>query len=100
MLIIKRLLTSGILFIFSFILLSFGILILGSAIAGGIAGANDPENAREVGRIAGEDFGAAYRTIIGLGSLLISAVSSLYLSFGGIIPWCKNTEKQEEKTFK
>ncbi len=58
MTLLKRFLTSIVLFVFLFIVLYMGICIVGGAIAGGKAGANspDPKDSFELGRQAGANF--------------------------------------------
>lgn len=90
MLTIKRIITSVVLFFPFSIFLYFGILILGAGIVGGIAGAQDPENAAAAGELAGMKFAENYIVIISFASLGLSIVFSLLISFGGLLPWCKN----------
>jgi hypothetical protein len=56
MLFITRLVTAAGSFALLFFALWIGGLVLGSGIAGGIAGSENPQNAEQVGRDAGEKF--------------------------------------------
>ncbi len=91
MLLPKRIFTAIGCFIPTLVIFFFGIAIIGGMIVGGIAGAktgNSTEGA-EAGRIAGEQFGQNFGVIIFLVSLLLSAVTVVVLTFGGILPWCR-----------
>ncbi|MEJ0089863.1 MAG: hypothetical protein WDM80_08985 [Limisphaerales bacterium] len=91
MTLLKRMATSIVLFVFFFVVMYFGICIVGGAISGAMAGAG-AQNAQEgydVGRQAGEDFVRHHIGAILLGSFAISFLSSLALSFSGILPWCR-----------
>jgi hypothetical protein len=91
MTLLKRFLTSIVLFVFLFVVLYFGICIIGGGIAGATAGANHPDAQEnyELGRQAGADFVRHNLRAIVFSSLGISFVSSVALSFSGIFPWCK-----------
>jgi hypothetical protein len=91
MILLKRVLTSMALFVFLFVALYLGICIVGGAISGGIAGANHPQDSFELGRRAGENFVRNNLLVIVLSAFGISLVSSLSLSFSGIIPWCRKS---------
>jgi hypothetical protein len=84
-----RIATSIVLFVFFFVVVYFAIIIVGAAINGAMAGASDPDHAAEAGRQAGVNFVRHYLPMILLGSFVISLVSSLALSFSGILPWCR-----------
>ena len=67
-------------------------------VIGGLAGveakmhnpaANDFASGYAVGHAAGYEVGKKYGRMILLGSLGTSAVTSLAISFGGVLPWCR-----------
>jgi hypothetical protein len=91
MTLLKRLVTSVVLFVFFFVVLYFGICMVGAMISGGLAGAGsaNQQDAYEAGRQAGGDFVRHNIRAIALGSLVGSLVLSLGLSFSGILPWCR-----------
>jgi len=92
MLIFKRTITAIFAFIVLYFIFWFAILIIGGAIAGGIAGAQNPENARLAGEIAGRQFAQKYLTVIMISSIVLSGVCSFILTFGGILPWCRKSQ--------
>lgn len=105
MLVLKRILTSAVLFVTLFVLCYFGIIIVGAGIAGGIAGSKarstgdfqkDYQAGADLGSQAGAEFATKNAGIIALGSLVISAVASLGLSFGGVFPWCRRATEPPE----
>jgi hypothetical protein len=89
-----RVLTATVLFLFFFVLLSLGALVLGGAVAGVIhAGELNAQGFSEgyaAGQEAGARFGAAYGGIIFLLSAVASLVISGWLSFSNILPWCRS----------
>ena len=99
MIFVRRLLTALVLFALFFVV--FRTLALG--IGGGVAGAKatsalqaqggrGPQNFNEgfaVGVKAGAEFRQRYGQTIGLVSLAVAAVGALWLSFGGVLPWCR-----------
>jgi hypothetical protein len=91
MLLLKRIATSIVLFVFFFVVVYFAICMIGGAINGAISGAGTPNthDAYEAGRQAGVDFVRHNIRAILLSSFVISFVASLVLSFSGILPWCK-----------
>src|SRR6267154_1845882 len=91
MTLLKRSLTAIVLFVFLFVVLYFGICIVGGGIAGARASAGNanPRDNFELGRQAGERFVRQNLGTIATCSFGISLASSLALSFSGIFPWCK-----------
>ncbi len=69
--------------------------MVGNAVAGGIAGFQDPENAAAASELTGAVFvNNNIFYIIGT-SLVLSMASACWLSFFGILPWCRaKSEKQ------
>jgi hypothetical protein len=92
MTLLKRIATSIVLFVFFFVVVYFAICIVGGAINGAMAGASsqNPKDSYDAGRQAGANFVRHNMLMILLGSFVISFVSSLALSFSGILPWCRN----------
>jgi hypothetical protein len=86
-----RLVTAMVLFVFFFVVVYFGICIVGGAFSGAFAGAGNtnPQDAYETGRQAGANFVRHNLKTILLSSFLISFVGSIALSFSGILPWCR-----------
>jgi hypothetical protein len=70
-----------------FIVLYLGVLIIGGAIVGALAGAGqpNPQQAAQAGRLAGNDFGQTYGALILIGSLLVAIAGSVT----GILPGTK-----------
>ncbi len=94
MLLLKRLLTSFVLFIVLSVVFFIGTLAVLGGVVGAQAGAANPAakdfaSGYAVGHDAGYEFGKKYGGLILLGSLGTSAVASLAISFGGILPWCR-----------
>jgi hypothetical protein len=91
MTLLKRLLTSMVLFAFLFVVLYFAICMVGGAIAGANAGASNPnsQDSFKLGAQAGADFVRHNIRAILFSSFGISFASSLALSFSGIFPWCR-----------
>src|ERR1019366_6429488 len=93
MLLLKRLLTAFVLFVFLSIILSVGAM----AMVGGIVGARAASNGKATdfnsgyaaGHAAGAEVGKQYGGVILLGALGVSAIASLAISFTGILPWCR-----------
>jgi hypothetical protein len=73
-----------------FLVLFFGILFVGSAIVGGIAGSKTrgEQQGAVVGERAGRAFGERYGTVILLGSLLIAVAGSAT----GVLPGTRARE--------
>ena len=69
-----------------------GCVVLGG-IAGGIAGANNPQNPGEVGAIAGREIVANYRHLITIGAALVAAGGT----FTGILPGTKVKPEPESE---
>ena len=88
MTLLKRIATAIVLFVFFFVVLYFGICIVGAAISGGMAGAgtNNAQDGYEAGRQAGANFVRHNMPAILLSSFAISSISALALSFSGILP--------------
>jgi len=91
MTLLKRIATSIVLFVFFFVVVYFAICIVGGAINGAVAGAgsHSAQDGYEAGRQAGASFVRHNLPAILLISFAISLVSSLALSFSGILPWCR-----------
>jgi hypothetical protein len=87
-----RLATAAVFFVSLFVVVYFGICIVGAGISGGIAGAHDPQHAAQAGRLAGENFVRSNYAMILLGSCGISLAASFALSFSGVLPWCRKSE--------
>jgi hypothetical protein len=96
MILLKRVATSLVLFVFFFAVLYFAICFIGGAISGGMAGASDPRHAAEAGRQAGVDFVRHHLPAILLSSFGLSFVCSLVLSFSGILPWCRKPARHPQ----
>jgi len=90
MLLLKRIATSIVLFVFFFVVVYFAICIVGGAVNGAMAGAGtDAHDGYDAGAQAGANFVRHNMGVILLSSFVISSVLSLVLSFSGILPWCK-----------
>jgi hypothetical protein len=103
LLLVKRLATAFVLFFILFALLFVVIfmisLMVGGGIAGGEAAAAHPETAHNfqngyaLGEEAGREFGEKYTGIIAAVSLVVSfllgAISSVWISFSNLLPWCR-----------
>jgi hypothetical protein len=91
MILLKRSLTSFVLFIFLFFFAFLGIRVVGGAIAGAKAGAksSNPQESFELGQQAGKNFVKQNLPAIVMSSLGVSLVASLALSFSGAFPWCR-----------
>jgi hypothetical protein len=96
MTLIKRLATSMVLFVFLFVVLYFGICIIGGFLHGSMAGLNHPNSPDGVGpgAQAGADFVNHNIRAIVLSAFGISLVSALVLSFSGILSWCRKPLQQ------
>jgi len=60
-----------------FVVIYFGLCVLIGAVAGGIAGANNPENANEAGAIAGAAAVAKYRIYIIIFAIITSVAGTV-----------------------
>jgi hypothetical protein len=91
MTLLKRIATSIVLFVFFFVFVYFAICIVGGAISGAMAGAGSQsaQVGYDTGRQAGANFVRHNLPAILSSSFVISLVSSLALSFSGILPWCR-----------
>ena len=94
MILLKRLLTSFFLFIILSVIFFVGGLAVIGAVAGAKASAGSPaatdfNSGYDVGHAAGREAGKKYGGVILLGSLGTSALTSLVISFSGILPWCR-----------
>src|SRR5882724_10900903 len=91
MLLLKRLATSAVLFVFLFVVVYSAICMVGGAVSAVMSnsGTPNPQDAYAQGQQAGANFVRHNIRLILLSSLLISVVSSLLLSFSGILPWCR-----------
>jgi hypothetical protein len=96
MILLIRIVTSIVLFVFFFVVAYFGICIVGAMINGMIVGVDqtNSHDSYEAGKQVGADFVRHNIRAILLGSFLISLVSSLGLSFSGILPWCRKKPLQ------
>ena len=74
-----------------FIVFYFAACMLIGAVAGGFAGAKDPDNAREAGRIAGAEAVGRVLPLIVIGSLLGAAVGSAT----GFLPGTRGKKEDE-----
>jgi hypothetical protein len=91
-----RLATTIVLFVFLFVVVYFAICIVGGAVSGGIAGANHPQDSYNAGQQAGANFVRHNIRVIVFGSFVISLVSSVALSFSGLLPWCRKPARPPE----
>jgi hypothetical protein len=93
MLLLKRLLTFFVLVPVLWIAFSIGAL----AVVGGVAGAQAARNEHATnfqsgyaaGHAAGQEVGRKYGPMVLVGSLGVSAIASLGISFSGVLPWCR-----------
>ena len=93
MLFVTRLITSIAMFVVLLVIFFIGTL----AIMGGVAGARaakkanatDFQSGYEAGQVAGQELGRKYGRVILLGSFGAAAITSLGLSFSGVLPWCR-----------
>jgi NADH:ubiquinone oxidoreductase subunit 3 (subunit A) len=93
MLLFKRGLTFLVLFFILWVGLSIGTL----AVVGGIAGAQaarkanatDYQSGYAAGQVAGREIGRKYGPTILMIMFGVSAISSVGLSFSGLLPWCR-----------
>jgi len=93
MMLLKRIATSIVLFVFFFVVLYFAIAMVGGFMAGFkhglMAGASGQDPHDGSGRQIGTDFVKNNILAITLSALVISLILSLGLSFSGILSWCK-----------
>ena len=91
MIILIRIATFAVFFIFFLVVVYFGICIVGGAISGVMAsgGNSDPQNL-DAARQAGGNFVRHHLGTIVLSSIISSIIISAALSFTGILPWCRN----------
>ena len=99
MLFVKRLLTALIFFGILFVVVRTAALVLGGGIAGAKAtSAQQAQNGGaplgfndsfSIGAKAGVAFREQYGQTIGIASLAVATVGALWLSFGGVLPWCR-----------
>lgn len=88
----KRIITAFFCFILFFVIIFFAICLIGGAISGGIAGVQNPENAAQAGQQAGALFVENNFAYIVISSLILSLTTSSWLTFFGILPWCRKKE--------
>jgi hypothetical protein len=88
MLLVKRLITSCILFL----LLSLASLT-GIGMAVGMQGGwyRPPVKTADAKYTPGHDFALKYGYVIFLSTLSISAIAALSVSFSGLLPWCRSS---------
>jgi hypothetical protein len=98
MTLLKRIATFIVLFVFFFVVVYFAICMVGGAVNGAISGTGNPNthDAYEAGKQAGVDFVRHNIRAILLSSFVISFVSSLALSFSGVLPWCRKPSQPPE----
>jgi len=94
MLWLKRLGTFLVLFLFLFMLVFFGSLAVGGAVAGAQARTGDsaPTDIRsgfELGQRAGQNFARRYRGPIARWCCVASLPIALVVSISGVLPWCR-----------
>jgi hypothetical protein len=91
MLFLKRFATSLALFIILFVFFEMAAIIGVGVIVGSRAGENaaDFRSAYAAGGIAGSEASRKYGRLTLLGAIGTAAVSSLAVSFSGILPWCR-----------
>ena len=99
MLFLKRLLTALVLLGLLFFVVRTAALTVGGGIAGAKATSAQPTHATDfksglnegmvIGARAGIAFRQEYGQIIGLSSLGLASVIALWLSFGGVLSWCR-----------
>jgi hypothetical protein len=76
-----------------FVVIYFGTCFLLGAAAGAVAGANDPQNASEAGRLAGAKIVSTYILYILSGSLLAAVVGAAT----GFLPGTKGQPKEPDE---
>ncbi len=97
MLFVKRLLTALLLFAMIFTVLYVGAMGVGKYRAEEDAVANLPANLRAfrqdegVRRRAGKTFKHEHEQTFGLAALGLAAVGAMWLSFGGVMSWCRES---------
>ncbi len=89
MILFKRTITACFCFILFFILFYISICTVAGTIAGKIAGFQDPENAAAASELTSALFVQNNIFYIIGASVLLSLTSACWLSFWGILPWCK-----------
>jgi hypothetical protein len=94
MLLLKRLITSVVLFLVLSIIFFTGALAVAGAVVGAQAGVGNPAaqdfaSGYALGHAAGYEVGKRYGGVILRGSLATSALASIAISFSGILPWCR-----------
>jgi len=89
LLVLKRFVTAGFSFVILLVIFYFAISIFGGAVSGVMAGVQNPENAVSAGEQAGSLFVQDHIAYITISSLILSLVSSVWLSFFGVFPWCR-----------
>jgi len=93
MLWVKRLLTGCACFPVLVIVLWFGSLVVAGAIAGGVAGARDPENAAAAGEKAGQRMAEKFGVIFLVAAVGVAGAVSLAAMF--LAPWCRDETPPE-----
>ena len=99
MLFFKRLITALAFLVIFFIVFRTAAMMVGGGIAGARATAAQPVHSTNVqdgfnqgmviGMQAGIKFRREYGQTVGLASLAVAAVLALYLTFGGVLSWCR-----------
>lgn len=80
-------------FVVLFVVLTFVTLFAIGAVAGVKASGqhpNDPVAAQEAAGKAGEEVGRKYGLLVIGGCFLFSGIAAGVLSFGGVLPWCRD----------
>jgi hypothetical protein len=85
-----------------FLVLYFGGCAVLGAVAGGIAGANDPRHARSVGRVAGANAVTKYHALVAVGagtvSLLCCCLPTLLVKMNERNQWRQYAEELERSS--
>ncbi len=91
MTLLKRIVTSIVLFVPTLVIVYIGICIIGGAVCGTIAsaGVHDPHAGYVAGQEAGENFVHQNFTLILWATIGLSVLTSLAVSFSNIFPWCR-----------
>jgi hypothetical protein len=103
MLFLKRLVTAVFLFFFFVVVFFFG----SSIVIGGVAGAqvapapraHDFQSGYRAGQTTGRTLGRELAPVVLLGSVGASGVTSLLLSFFGVLPWCRRQPELPPPSF-
>ena len=94
MLWLKRGLSGCIIFPVIFLILWIGMLAVGGGVSGFMAGFNNPDDASELGRLAGEEFGEKYSIILLVVSLPLAFAGTIGICW--LLPWCKRKPEDQQ----